>query len=304
MFRLRRNMLDVFIVRLKAVIICKVIFARDRRFGGRRCGWYTSGEMKTFVASLIVLAAYAVPMCAQAPAASQPAAPKKPATTATAAKKAGTASAGPDRALMNPALMKAKAPETFKVGFTTTKGEFEVEVHRDWSPLGADRFYNLVRHGFFTNAHFFRVVPGFVVQFGLNANPKVNTVWREARIEDDPVKQTNSKGSLTFATSGPNSRTTQLFINLGENGRLDGMGFSPFGTVITGMDVVEKLYSGYGEAPDQGRIQAEGKTYLDKEFPMLDSIKTARVESVPAAAPAVKKAAPAAAKTTAPPAKQ
>ncbi len=205
---------------------------------------------------------------------------------------------------MNPALMKAKAPDTFKVRFTTTQGEFVVEVHRDWSPLGADRFYNLVRHGFFTNAHFFRVVSGFVVQFGLNANPAVNKVWREARIQDDPVKQSNTKGSLTFATSGPNSRTTQLFINLGENVRLDGMGFSPFGTVITGMDVVEKLYSGYGEAPDQGRIQAEGKTYLDKEFPQLDSIKTARVESVPAAAPAVKKAAPAAAKTTAPPAKQ
>jgi peptidyl-prolyl cis-trans isomerase A (cyclophilin A) len=259
--------------------------------------------MKTFAASLIVLAAYAVPMCAQAPAASQPATAKQSATT-TAAKKAGTSPAGPDRALMNPALMKAKAPNTFKVRFTTTQGVFEVEAHREWSPLGADRFYNLVRHGYFTNAHFFRVVPGFVVQFGLNANPAVNTVWRGASIQDDPVKQTNAKGSLTFATSGPNSRTTQLFINLGENTRLDGMGFSPFGNVITGMDVVEKLYSAYGEAPDQGRIQAEGKTYLDKEFPLLDSIKTARVETVPAAAPAVKKTAPVATKKTAAPAKQ
>ena len=259
--------------------------------------------MKTNFVSLLVLAAIAVPMCAQAPAASQPAAPKKPATAATAAKKPTTAaSTGPDRALMNPALMKAKAPDTFKVRFTTTQGEFEVEVHRDWSPLGADRFYNLVKHGFFTNAHFFRVVPGFVVQFGLNASPKVNTVWRGASIQDDPVKQTNAKGSLTFATSGPNSRTTQLFINLAENGRLDGMGFSPFGTVITGMDVVEKLYSGYGESPDQGRIQAEGKTYLDKEFPQLDSIKSAKIEGLPAPAPAVKKAVPAAAKKPAAPA--
>jgi len=259
--------------------------------------------MKSISVALLTIAAIAVPLCAQAPTASQSAASKTAATTTSAAKKT-TAPSSPtiSRALMNPALLKARAPENFKARFTTTKGDFVVEVHRDWSPLGADRFYNLVKNGFFNDAHFFRVVSGFVVQFGLSPSPAVNKVWKDAAIQDDPVKQTNAKGSITFATGGPNTRTTQLFINLAENGRLDAMGFSPFGNVIEGMDVVEKLYTGYGEAPNQGRIQAEGKPYLDKNFPLLDSIKVARLEGVPAAHPVVKKTTPARGKTTPAPA--
>jgi peptidyl-prolyl cis-trans isomerase A (cyclophilin A) len=144
-------------------------------------------------------------------------------------------------------------------------------------------------------------VPDFVVQFGLSPSPAVNKVWQDASIQDDPVTQSNHKGSLTFASRGPNTRTTQLFINLGENARLDGMGFSPFGTVIEDMDVVEKLYPGYGQTPDQGRIQAEGKPYLDKEFPLLDSVKLARIVVPP---PAAKPPATAKPAVTAPAAKK
>jgi peptidyl-prolyl cis-trans isomerase A (cyclophilin A) len=259
--------------------------------------------MKTISVSILTIAVGSILLCAPPAAAPQAPAPKTAATTAHAARRTtAPAASAIDRALLNPALLKAKAPDTFKARFTTTKGDFVVEVHRDWSPLGADRFYNLVKHGFFNNAHFFRVVSGFVVQFGLSPSPAVNKVWKDANIQDDPVKQTNTKGSLTFATAGPNTRTTQLFINLGDNGRLDGMGFSPFGTVIEGMDVVEKLYPGYGEAPNQGRITAEGKPYLDKNFPLLDSIKVARLEGVPAPHPAVKRTTPVAAKPAAAPA--
>jgi peptidyl-prolyl cis-trans isomerase A (cyclophilin A) len=182
--------------------------------------------------------------------------------------------------LMNPDSLRAKAPDDFKVQFATTKGDFTVEVHRDWAPLGADRFYNLVKNGYYDQASFFRVVPNFVVQFGMNAKPALTQVWEKANIKDDPVKQTNKRGYLTFATAGPNTRTTQIFISLKDNAFLDGMGFSPFGEVTQGMDVVDKLYSGYGDpprGPDQGRINAEGKAYLDKNFPMLDSIKTAKI---------------------------
>jgi len=253
-------------------------------------------RMKTFFVLPVVLVAIAVQLGAQAPGASQASKPKTATTTASTAKKTAPAS-GPSSALLHPEQLKAKAPDVFKARFTTTKGDFVVEVHRDWSPLGADRFYNLVKSGFFTNAHFFRVLRGFVVQFGLNANPAVNKVWEDAKIQDDPVTQTNAKGTITFATAGPRTRTTtQLFINVGENGRLDGMGFSPFGKVTEGMDMVEKLYTGYGETPNQGRIQAEGKAYLDKSFPLLDSIKVAKVEGLVAAAPAAKKTAPAPAK--------
>ena len=200
---------------------------------------------------------------------------------------AKSATASSDPALMNPASMKGRAPDTFKVHFNTTAGPITVEVTRAWSPLGADRFYNLSRHHFFDGAAFFRVVPGFVVQFGLPANPKVSQVWAAANIKDDAVTQSNHRGSLTFATAGANTRTTQLFINLGENVRLDKMGFSPFGTVVEGMDVVDKIYSGYGEKPDQDLITKQGKAYLDKNFPKLDRIVSATVEGGPApAAPA------------------
>lgn len=182
--------------------------------------------------------------------------------------------------LMNPMSLRAKAPEVYKAKFVTTKGEFVVEVHREWAPNGADRFYNLVKSGFYNDASFFRVIPKFVVQFGMNAKPSVEAVWQKANIRDDAVKQSNKKGYLVFATAGPNTRTTQVFINLSDNTSLDAQGFSPFGMVVEGMDVVEKFYSGYGDpprGPDQGMVASHGKAYLDKNFPQLDSIKTATI---------------------------
>jgi peptidyl-prolyl cis-trans isomerase A (cyclophilin A) len=209
-----------------------------------------------------------------------------------------------DPALLHPSTLKATAPDEYEVTFKTTAGDFVVKCTRAWAPLGADRFYNLVKHGFFTDAAFFRVVPGFVVQFGLNASPAVNAVWEKAAIKDDPVTQSNHTGFLTFATAGPNTRTTQLFISLGENARLDSMGFAAFGQVTTGMDVVQKIFSGYGESPDQAQITATGKPYLDKNFPKLDHIISATVTSPAPAAP-VHHTAPAhkTPAATAPPAK-
>ena len=214
---------------------------------------------------------------AQAGGAAAPTA--KPATTHHAA------SSQLDPALLHPATLKATAPDQYEVTFKTTAGDFVVSVTRSWAPLGADRFYNLVEHGFFTDASFFRVVPGFVVQFGLNANPKVNAAWEKAAIKDDPVTQSNHTGFLTFATAGPNTRTTQLFISLGENGRLDSQGFAAFGQVTSGMDVVQKIFSGYGESPDQAQITTVGKLYLDKNFPKLDHVISATVTSPAPAAP-------------------
>jgi peptidyl-prolyl cis-trans isomerase A (cyclophilin A) len=184
-----------------------------------------------------------------------------------------------DPALLQPATLKAKAPDVFQVKFATTKGDFVVQVTRAWAPLGADRFYNLVQHGFYNDACFFRIVPNFVVQFGLSGDPAVNKVWQNANIKDDPVTQSNRPGYLVFATAGPNTRTTQLFINLGNNAGLDGQGFAPFGVVTSGMDVVQKLYSGYGERPDQHAITTQGKAYIEKNFPNIDSIETATVIS-------------------------
>lgn len=209
--------------------------------------------------------------------------------------------------LYRPATLHDRAPALYKARFTTTKGVFVVQVTRDWSPLGADRFYNLVKYGFFTNASFFRVLPGFVAQFGINARPAISRVWSHAIIPDDPVKQSNRRGTLSFATAGPSTRTTQIFINLADNATLDSRGFSPFGEVIEGMDVVDKFYSGYGEGapqgngPDQGKIQSAGKVYLDHYFPQLDSIKSAVI--VPPA-PAVHHPAAAAHKKPAAPTAQ
>ena len=181
-----------------------------------------------------------------------------------------------DPALLKPEAAKAKAPAKFKVKFTTTKGDIVVDATRAWAPTGVDRFYNLVKLGFFTDIGFFRVVPDFVVQFGIHGNPKVAAVWREARIKDDrKSKQSNDKGTVTFAKGGPDSRTTQLFINYKDNPRLDQMGFPPIGKVIQGMDVVHAINKEYGEQPDQQRIQTEGNEYLRDIFRRLDYVKSA-----------------------------
>lgn len=184
-----------------------------------------------------------------------------------------------DDALMNPdaEANQRQAPDVFQVKFETSAGPIVIEVTRDWAPRGADRFHALVQNGFFDGCRFFRVVPNFVVQWGINGDPKVSAVWREATIPDDAVKQSNTRGRITFATSGPDSRTTQLFINLRDNTSLNGMGFAPFGEVVEGMDVVDELFSGYGEAPNQGRIQMQGNAYLEKDFPKLDYIESATI---------------------------
>jgi peptidyl-prolyl cis-trans isomerase A (cyclophilin A) len=187
--------------------------------------------------------------------------------------------------LMDPrsAEMTAESPATYSVKFETTKGDFVVEVHRDWAPKGADRFYNLVRHGYYDGCRFFRVLPGFVAQFGINGDPAVNAIWKNQQIRDDPVKETNARATISFATGGPNSRTTQVFINFRGNESLDGMGFSPFGKVSTGMEVVDGLHAGYGEGaprgtgPRQDLIQSEGNKYLDENFAKLDYIKKATI---------------------------
>ena len=204
-----------------------------------------------------------------------------------------------ERALLRPELLKAQAPAEYKVLFSTTRGDFMLTIHRAWAPLGADRFYNLVRHHFYDNATFFRVIPGFVVQFGISAYPAVNKVWKDARIKDDPVTQSNRRGYITYATSGPNSRTTQVFINFVDNKRLDSMGFAPFGEVDgQGMNVVEMMYEGYGEGapqgagPDQEQIQTKGKPYLDKGWPKLDHINTARLITAAPTASTAKPASP------------
>lgn len=186
--------------------------------------------------------------------------------------------------LGDPSSLNEKAPDVYKAKFDTSKGTFVIEVHRDWSPNGADRFYNLVKNGFFNDARFFRVIDGFMVQFGISGNPDLSAVWREARIPDDPVKQSNTRGMVSFATAGPGTRTTQVFINYGDNAGLDGQGFSPFGQVVSGMDVVDSFFKGYGEGaprgqgPDQGRVQMEGNAYLMTDFPKLDYVKKATIE--------------------------
>ncbi len=170
-----------------------------------------------------------------------------------------------------------KAPATFKAKFETTAGDFVIEVHREWAPNGADRFYNLVESGLYDDCKFFRVLPNFMVQFGINGDPKISAKWRTARIKDDPVMKSNKRGFVTYAKAGPNSRTSQVFINFKSNSNLDPQGFAPFGEVIEGMDVVDKINSQYGETPDQGEIQALGNEYLNAKFPKLDGIKKATI---------------------------
>jgi peptidyl-prolyl cis-trans isomerase A (cyclophilin A) len=163
----------------------------------------------------------------------------------------------------------------------TSRGDVTIEVTRDWAPRGADRFYGLVKVGFFDGAEFFRVMRSpepFMAQFGINGDPKVTQKWANSNIQDDPVTQHNTRGMVSFAkSSDPNTRSTQLFINYADNLRLDALGFSPIGKVTSGMEVVDQLYADYGEDPDQPRIETEGNAYLKKEFPKLDFIKTAKI---------------------------
>jgi len=259
--------------------------------------------MKAF---FVLLAAGAV-MLAQTP---------PPAKSAQPAAKTATPAAPAANPLLHPETLKGRAPDTFKAKFTTTKGDFVVEVHRAWSPNGADRFYNLVKYHYFNNNAFFRVLPGFIAQFGMAPDPKVGAAWDNATIKDDPVRPDihNSKGTMVYAKPGaPNSRSNQIFINLADNNRsLDAptqQGFTPFGEITEGMDIVLSLYGGYGEGgdggghgPTQERIGKEGKPYLDKNFPKLDSIKTAVIMPADAAAtPAAATKSPApAVKSTAP----
>jgi peptidyl-prolyl cis-trans isomerase A (cyclophilin A) len=180
--------------------------------------------------------------------------------------------------LLTPAALTEKAPATYRVNFDTSKGLVVVTVHRDWAPNGADRFYNLVKNGFYDEVRFFRVVPNFMVQFGMNGNPAVTAAWRSMILADDPVKQSNKRGYITFANTGqPNSRGTQVFINYRDNPSLDKQRFAPFGEVTQGMDVVDKINAEHREKPDQASITSQGNAYLTKTFPTLDYIKTATV---------------------------
>jgi peptidyl-prolyl cis-trans isomerase A (cyclophilin A) len=187
--------------------------------------------------------------------------------------------AGDTKALKSPASLTEQAPATYKAAFDTSAGKFVITVHRAWAPNGADRFYNLVKNGFYDDTRFFRVVPNFMVQFGINGDPAIASAWQNANLKDDPAgKQSNKKGYVTFATRGKDTRTTQVFINFKDNSFLDAQGFAPFGEVTTGMDVVEKITSQYGEKPNQGSIQSQGNAYLKAQFPKLDYVKKATIE--------------------------
>jgi peptidyl-prolyl cis-trans isomerase A (cyclophilin A) len=225
---------------------------------------------------------------AQTPATSQTTAKPKSSTATTAAKPATY-----DRALLHPALLKAQAPDAYQVQFVTTRGTFTITVTRAWSPLGADRFYNLVKHHYYDNARFFRVLPDFVAQFGISAYPPVTAAWEKATIKDDPRTQSNKKGTIVFATSGPNTRTTQLFINLKDNAYLDSQGFTPFGVVdAEGMKVVNMFYDQYGSSAgdDQEAITKGGEKYIATKWPKLDTIQSATLVGAAATAPATKPA--------------
>jgi peptidyl-prolyl cis-trans isomerase A (cyclophilin A) len=179
------------------------------------------------------------------------------------------------------AAVAGPAPDTFRVVFETTRGTFVVEAVRAWAPNGADRFHQLAREHFFDESRFFRVVPGFVAQFGLNDQRKANERWEEAKLPDDSVRQSNARGTIVFTNSGPNTRSHQMFVNLADNARLDKQGFAPFGRVVEGMAVVDSLYNGYEDTPDQQYIRTLGNSYLTRMFPKLDYIRTARIQGAP-----------------------
>ena len=237
---------------------------------------------KSVTGIFVVFLALVMDARAQTPAQ----APAKPTAAAPASERPAAASY--DRALLHPALLKEKAPETFAVKFETTRGDFTVNVTRAWAPVGADRFYNLIKHRFYDNMVVYRVVRGFVVQFGISSYPAVSAVWSNANIKDDPVTQSNKRGYVTYAKSSrPNSRSTQLFISFGDNSALDPQGFAPFGVIdAEGMKVVEMLYDQYGDQPtsEQDEITKLGKAYLERKYPKLDVIKRATL--VPSAAAA------------------
>lgn len=189
--------------------------------------------------------------------------------------------------LQNPAAFKDQAPETYQVRFDTSAGEFVIQVTRDWAPIGADRFYNLVKNGFYDGVRFYRAMPGFMAQFGVHGNPTVAAIWSRATIGADPVKQSNKPMFVTFAMGQkPDTRTTQLFINFRDNSSsLDRLGFAPIGEIISGKAAAAKIYTGYGDVvprgktgPDTARLYKEGNAYLEKEFPKLDFIKQATIE--------------------------
>lgn len=253
--------------------------------------------MKKQIWTLLALTCIAGCALAADPPKQEGSSSSSPSTTAVVKTEASGAASAKAK-LMNPATLKETAPESYDAKFETTKGDFVIHVTRAWAPNGADRFYNLVKNGFYDSVKFFRVVPGFMVQFGINGDPNLSKIWREATIPDDPTKQSNKRGFVTFATAGPNTRTTQIFINfVDRNAFLDSQGFAPFGQVTQGMDVVDKINSEYGEGaprgrgPDQGRMQAEGNAYLEKLFANLDGVKKATIvkpEAKAEARPAVK----------------
>ena len=245
----------------------------------------TFGTFPAVIATLVVLATLAIGSTSFAKSPET-----KPATGPSKTEKARVSAAVGDArpssdAKPTPDQATAKAPEVFKARFKTTKGDYVVEVRRKWSPNGADRFYNLVRLGYGTDLAYFRVLKGFMAQTGIHGTPDISALWRGARIQDDPpAGQSNTRGFVSYATAGPHTRTTQFFVNYGDNANLDSMGFTPFGQVVDGMKTVEALYGDYGEGaprgtgPDQGRVQMEGNAYLKKEFPKLDYIKSAAIE--------------------------
>jgi peptidyl-prolyl cis-trans isomerase A (cyclophilin A) len=207
--------------------------------------------------------------------------PAKKEKTDEKAQEKKTETGKPHPGLADPKQANEKAPDKYKVLIETTKGSFTIEVTKAWSPLGAERFYNLVKCGFYDDTAFFRVLTGFMAQIGLHGDPKVSAAWRSAQIKDDPRQSevSNQRGYVSFAMGGPNTRTTQIFINFADNGRLDGMGFTPFAKVVEGMEVVDKINAQYGETPNQGSIQMQGNAYLKKSFPNLDYIKKATIKS-------------------------
>jgi peptidyl-prolyl cis-trans isomerase A (cyclophilin A) len=247
----------------------------------------SAANLTIMIALAAVLAMPAMPVAegSPAPAPGKPAAqPVKPPATPPPTKPAAgrgrgaaATSAAAKAKLKNPAALKDVAPAEYRAAFDTSAGPFVVLVHRSWAPKGADRFYNLVKYGFFDNCRFFRVLPNFMAQFGMNGDPAVQRPWENANLADDPVTQSNRRGTISFANAGPNTRSTQVFINFTDNSRLDRGGFAPFGEVVSGMEAVDKITAEYREQPDQDLIQRQGNAYLTKAFPRLDYVKTATI---------------------------